>query len=124
MDAVVHPKHYNNHESGVEAIELCRYLSFNMGNALKYLWRADHKGKGQEDRRKAGWYLMDILNAPMKDPLIANMPGFVRQRLLLVLASEPEGTPLARLLSILASYPSHDINVTIELGVLARDLNP
>lgn len=56
-DQIDHPRHYNAHKSGVETITLCELLSFNLGNAVKYLMRADHKGKRAEDRAKAAWYL-------------------------------------------------------------------
>lgn len=55
-DAVNHPKHYNSHPSGVECIVVTEHMSFNVGNAIKYLWRADHKN-GLEDLRKAAWYV-------------------------------------------------------------------
>ena len=55
-DSVEHPSHYA-HPSGVEAIDICEYLTFNLGNALKYLWRAGKKGPAAEDYRKAAWYL-------------------------------------------------------------------
>ena len=55
-DAVNHPKHYNSHPSGVECITVAEHMSFNVGNAIKYLWRADHKN-GLEDLRKAAWYV-------------------------------------------------------------------
>lgn len=56
-EAVDHPPHYNAHPSGVEAVEVCEHLSFNIGNALKYVWRARLKGNAVEDLRKAKWYL-------------------------------------------------------------------
>lgn len=56
-DAVNHPPHYNAHPSGVEAITVCEHMSFNIGNAMKYLWRADFKGNALEDLRKAAWYV-------------------------------------------------------------------
>ena len=56
-DSINHPAHYNLHPSGVEAIDLCEVLSFNLGNAVKYLMRADHKGQRVDDLRKAAWYL-------------------------------------------------------------------
>jgi hypothetical protein len=34
-------------------------MSFNLGNALKYVWRADLKHDAIEDLRKAVWYLND-----------------------------------------------------------------
>ena len=55
-DAVNHPKHYNSHPSGVEAITIAEHMNFNVGNAIKYLWRSDHKN-GLEDLRKASWYV-------------------------------------------------------------------
>jgi hypothetical protein len=55
-DNVNHPKHYNSHPSGVECITVAEHMSFNIGNAIKYLWRADHKN-GLEDLRKAAWYV-------------------------------------------------------------------
>lgn len=56
-DAVNHPKHYNANPSGVEAIVVIEHLSFNVGSAMKYLWRADHKGATLEDLKKAAWYV-------------------------------------------------------------------
>ena len=55
-DSVNHPIHYTSHPSGVEAITICEHLSFNLGNAMKYLWRADLKN-GVADLRKAVWYI-------------------------------------------------------------------
>jgi hypothetical protein len=55
-DNVNHPKHYNSHPSGVEAITVTEHFNFNVGNAIKYLWRSDHKN-GLEDLKKAEWYV-------------------------------------------------------------------
>jgi hypothetical protein len=55
-DTVNHPKHYNDHPSGVECIEVVEHMNFNLGNAIKYIWRADQKN-GIEDLRKAEWYV-------------------------------------------------------------------
>ena len=57
-DAVNHPKHYTQHPSGIECIQITRHMGFNLGNAMKYLWRADLKN-GLEDLRKAIWYIED-----------------------------------------------------------------
>ena len=54
---VDHPAHYTSHPSGIEAIEIAGYMNFCLGNALKYILRADLKGKAIEDLRKAIWYL-------------------------------------------------------------------
>jgi hypothetical protein len=32
-------------------------MGFNLGNAIKYIWRADLKGSDVEDLRKARWYI-------------------------------------------------------------------
>lgn len=54
-DPVDHPDHYT--WLPVEAIEITERFNFCMGNALKYVMRADRKGKPIEDIRKAIWYL-------------------------------------------------------------------
>ena len=56
-DAVNHPKHYNAHPSGIECIDVVEHFGFNLGNVIKYLWRAEEKGAPIEDLRKAAWYL-------------------------------------------------------------------
>lgn len=57
-DAVNHPPHYNAHPSGVECIQIVEHMPFNLGNAIKYLWRADHKHQTPiEDLKKARWYI-------------------------------------------------------------------
>lgn len=58
-NAVSHPRHYTQHPSGVECIEVTRWMSFNRGNVVKYVWRAGEKGDELEDLRKAAWYLAD-----------------------------------------------------------------
>lgn len=52
-----HPPHYTAHPSGVECITITEHMSFNVGNAVKYLWRADLKGAALDDLRKAEWYV-------------------------------------------------------------------
>lgn len=61
-DAVNHPSHYTQYP--VEVIELTRHMSFDRGNAVKYVARAGFKGgpeKEIEDIKKAIWYLNDDL---------------------------------------------------------------
>lgn len=55
-DPVNHPTHYVNHKSGVECIQITEHMNFCLGNAMKYIWRADLKG-GVEDLQKAAWYI-------------------------------------------------------------------
>jgi len=56
-DNIDHPKHYTEHPSGVECIQITEHMGFNLGNALKYIWRCDLKGDAIEDLRKAIWYI-------------------------------------------------------------------
>jgi hypothetical protein len=57
FDPVKKPKHYNVHPSGIECIEVTEHMSFCVGNAVKYLWRADLKGDAIENLKKARWYV-------------------------------------------------------------------
>lgn len=56
-DSVNHPSHYTSHPSGVEAISITEHFNFNVGNAVKYLWRAGLKDNALEDLQKAEWYI-------------------------------------------------------------------
>lgn len=56
-DPVNHPAHYTVHPSGVECITVTEWMTFNLGNCVKYIWRADHKGATIQDLEKARWYL-------------------------------------------------------------------
>jgi hypothetical protein len=56
-DPVNHPEHYTSHPSGVECIQITEHLSFCLGNAVKYIWRADEKGNDIVDLKKAAWYI-------------------------------------------------------------------
>lgn len=61
QSSVNHPKHYNEHPSGIECIEIVRHENFNCGSAIKYVWRRAKKDpeKEIEDLEKAVWYLQD-----------------------------------------------------------------
>lgn len=56
-DAVNHPPHYKT--GGIETIDFieAKSLNYNLGNVVKYITRADHKGNKLEDLKKAQWYL-------------------------------------------------------------------
>lgn len=66
-----HPKHYNARKDGLECIDIIRHYVFDIGCAIKYLWRAGQKaemGKSDiekeiEDLEKAVWYINDQLYA-------------------------------------------------------------
>lgn len=64
-DNVNHPPHYTSSEAKcfncdfpIECIDITRHMNFNIGNAVKYLWRYNLKN-GLEDLKKARWYLDD-----------------------------------------------------------------
>ena len=61
-DAVNNPKHYTNHPSGIECIQVTEHMGFNLGNAMKYIWRCDLKKDAIEDLKKARWYLDREIN--------------------------------------------------------------
>ena len=56
-DPVYHPPHYKAHPSGVECIQIAEHMGFCLGNAVKYIWRADLKGDAIQDLEKARWYI-------------------------------------------------------------------
>ena len=73
-----HPVHYNSHPSGVECIYIAEHHNINVGNAIKYIWRAGLKKepglsdleKELEDIDKAIWYLTrhrNNLDSKIKD---------------------------------------------------------
>jgi len=62
-DLVNHPAHYK--VGGIETIDFieAKQLNYNMGNAVKYIARADHKGNRKQDLEKAVWYLTREINS-------------------------------------------------------------
>lgn len=73
-DAVNHPKHYNVHPSGIECIDIIENLSFCLGNAVKYLWRAGEKGPALEDLKKALWYVQREREAHPESRMVVTYP--------------------------------------------------
>jgi hypothetical protein len=55
-DPINSPAHYT-WLGGIEVIDITEHLGFCLGNVVKYVCRADHKGKPIEDLEKAQWYL-------------------------------------------------------------------
>jgi hypothetical protein len=59
-DPVSNPSHYTSDPSGVECIQITEHRTFNIGNAIKYLWRAGLKGDSAteiQDLQKAVFYI-------------------------------------------------------------------
>jgi hypothetical protein len=65
-DPVNNPAHYTAHPSGVDCIQITEHMTFNLGNAIKYIWRADLKGKPTEDLYKSIWYIQREINRRMQ----------------------------------------------------------
>lgn len=53
----INPQHYRTHPSGIECIQVAEHMSYCLGNAIKYLWRAGKKDDAVQDLKKAAWYL-------------------------------------------------------------------
>jgi len=74
-DNVNHPKHYNQ-VPGIECLDVVKHFSFLRGNALKYLWRADHKN-GLEDLKKALFYVQAEIAELEPQPVAAPVHRFL-----------------------------------------------
>lgn len=66
-DEVNHPSHYTAHQSGVECIQITEHMGFNLGNAIKYVWRADLKDNAVQDLKKAVWYIEREIDKRLKN---------------------------------------------------------
>ena len=57
LEHVNHPNHYN--KGKFEVIEVIEdwHLGFNLGNAIKYIGRCEHKENKKQDLEKALWYI-------------------------------------------------------------------
>lgn len=67
-DEVNHPVHYT--VGGIETIDILKakltaeeFKGFLKGNIIKYLCRANHKGKASQDIEKAQWYTNKLVEA-------------------------------------------------------------
>jgi len=62
-DMVNKPPHYLKHPSGIECIQITRWFNFNLGNVIKYVWRAGIKSDNPiEDLEKAAFYIQDEID--------------------------------------------------------------
>lgn len=57
FNMVDHPQHYQGKNFEVIDIINDYSLNFELGNAIKYILRADKKGNKKQDLEKAIWYL-------------------------------------------------------------------
>ena len=58
-EQVDHPAHYGGADDPYETVKVIEAwgLGFNLGNAVKYISRAERKGAPLQDLKKAAWYL-------------------------------------------------------------------
>ena len=63
-DPINSPAHYTSSPAKctgcgkpIECIDVTEHMTFSVGNAVKYLWRAGLKGDLLEDLKKARWYI-------------------------------------------------------------------
>jgi hypothetical protein len=108
-ERVDHPRHYNQHPSGVECIELIEHLPTNLGNAVKYIWRCGLKATETplRDLQSAYWYTnrelerIELYDLDVDDPPRTAIlwRGIARK----VIASDPNST-LGAYLSALVEY--------------------
>ena len=66
-DMVNHPPHYTT--GGIETIDYieAKQFGYHLGNAVKYISRAEHKGTYEQDLQKAIWYLNRAIEAKLKE---------------------------------------------------------
>ena len=59
MTDKINPEHYEYRRGGVTAVDITETFNFNLGNAVKYIWRAGLKEgeTADDDLKKAVWYL-------------------------------------------------------------------
>lgn len=87
------PKHYRSHESGIEAIEVTRWLNFDLGNCWKYCMRYRDKGTPKKDLGKAVWYLNDykehFIDYKNESIIIHKIPEEVITKMIAISDAEP-----------------------------------
>lgn len=77
-DVINAPKHYTAESITitVQPLDLCEQCNFTLGNALKYIFRYEHKGKPLEDLKKAQFYLNRFIEKPNDTKLNTNSIAF------------------------------------------------
>lgn len=87
------PKHYRSHESGIEAIEITRWLQFDLGNCWKYCMRYRDKGTPKKDIKKAVWYIKDFkkyfIDYNNDSTFIHKIPEEIIDKMINVIECEP-----------------------------------
>ena len=88
------PKHYRSHESNIEAIEITRWLQFDLGNCWKYCMRYRDKGTPKKDLMKALWYIKDFnkyfIDYNNDSTFIHKIPENILDKMFKVIDAEPK----------------------------------
>lgn len=69
----INPEHYKSHPLKIECIEIAESAGFNLGNAIKYIWRTAWPGrvlsreKKVENLKKAIWYIGRQIESLLRD---------------------------------------------------------
>jgi len=62
-EEIIHPSHYNQGQIEVKDFIRDQKLNFTLGNVVKYVCRAEHKGNQKKDLKKALFYLRDEIES-------------------------------------------------------------
>jgi len=121
-DMVNHPPHYTVHPVFTgECHDYAKYMTFDQGNAFKYLWRCAGKGDMAENVRKALWYLDRITTVPVLD---AELVDRLEAEVTKAMDNTNKDTAPVKLMAALACYSAAarvaDGNVT-EAVALAKN---
>lgn len=119
-DAVNHPSHYRQARVEIEPIDIIRFVNFDLGNTIKYVSRAGHKGDELEDFRKAEWYLICAKETYHHDP--EPYDRFIKNHLLYLKKMKPFdsffGASIFRLFQFLDEVIAENIErLEIERGI-------
>lgn len=128
------PSHYRSHESGIEAIDITRYLIGDLSNAWKYAMRYEDKNTPKKDILKLCWYLNDFHTNFIDDnnECVVNLSvsDDVQKRMLKVIDTEPVYVVKQAFIQILSVIrenglltPSDWTNTINDLKAYAETLN-
>ena len=120
-DPINHPQHYLTHRSGIECIQITEHMSFCLGNAIKYIWRADSKGDAINDLAKAAWYIDREIQRrkALADIENARLIGVIADSLEKDLVTKSASSPTEKIGNALAYAQAGDARRQYEMGNMA-----
>ncbi len=121
-EKVDHPRHYNQHPSNIETIEIIEHLPCNLSNAVKYIWRCGLKQTSTplRDLQSAKWYTeresqrIDLFE--LADEQAPKTDVVWRALARKVIIAEPEGI-LSEYLSALLEEDYGEMLATLEYAI-------